>query len=72
MCSSDADDNRHSLDDEQKIDARQALGCGLLVAQVAKHFGLSEERLRTKLGMPVWRSQPMDRQRKLFEIGGGE
>jgi hypothetical protein len=72
MCSSDADDNRHSLDDEQKIDARQALGCGLSVAQVAKHFGLSEERLRTELGMPVWRSQPMDRQRKLFEIGGGE
>ena len=69
---SDDECDRHSLDSEQKIDARQALGCGLSVAQVARHFGPSEERLRTELGMPVWRSQPMDRQRKLFEIGGGE
>ncbi len=66
------DDQRHSLDDQQIIDARQALGCGLSVAQVARHFGLSEERLRTILGMPVWRSEPMDRQRTLFEIGGAE
>jgi hypothetical protein len=65
------DDQRHSLDDEQKIDARQALGCGLSVAQVARHFGLSEERLRTILGMPIWRQQPMDRQRKLFDSEGG-
>ncbi len=72
MVNSDEDDQRHSLDSEQKIDARQALGCGVSVAQVAKHFGLSEERLRTELGMPVWRSQPMDKQRKLFEIGGEE
>jgi hypothetical protein len=72
MVNGDQDDQRHSLDDQQKIDARQALGCGLPVKQVARHFGLSEERLRTELGMPIWRSEPMDRQRTLFEIGGEE
>jgi hypothetical protein len=72
MVNNDQDDQRHSLDDEQKIDARQALGCGLSVAQVARHFGLSEERFRSELGMPQWRQLPMDRQRTLFEIGGAE
>ena len=72
MVNDDQDDQRHSLDDQQIIDARQALGCGLSVKQVARHFGLSEERLRTELGMPIWRSEPMDRQRTLFEIGGAE
>jgi hypothetical protein len=72
MVNDDQDDQRHRLDSEQIIDARQALGCGLTVKQVARHFGLSEERLRIELGMPVWRSLPMDRQRTLFEIGGEE
>ncbi len=72
MVNGDQDDQRRRLDSEQIIDAKQALGCGLPVAQVARHFGLSEERLRTELGMPIWRSEPMDRQRSLFEIGGAE
>jgi hypothetical protein len=70
MATNADDDQTNSLDDEQKIDARQALGCGLSVAQVARHFGLSEERLRSELGMPIWRSLPMDRQRTLFDDGG--
>jgi len=72
MATNAEDDQRHCLDDEQKIDARQALGCGLSVKQVARHFGLSEERFRSELGMPQWRALPQDRQRKLFEIGGEE
>ena len=64
--------DRHSLDNEQQIDARQMIGCGWAVRDVARHYGLSEERLRLILGMPIWRQQPMDRQRKLFEIGGEE
>ncbi|MEZ6031527.1 MAG: hypothetical protein R3C17_00360 [Planctomycetaceae bacterium] len=67
------DGKTHSLDDEQKIDARQALGCGLTVQQVAQHFELNESELRSELGMPQWRSEtPIDRQRTLFDIGGVE
>ena len=66
------DDQRHSLDEEQKIDARQMIGCGWAVRDVARHYGLSEERLRTILGMPIWRQQPMDRQKTLFDVGGGQ
>lgn len=70
MVNDDQDDQRHSLDSEQQIDARQMIGCGWTVRDTARHYGLSEERLRVILGMPIWRQQPMDRQRKLFEIGG--
>ena len=67
------DGKRHSLDDDQKIDARQALGCGLSAQQVAQHFGLSESELRTELGMPQWKSETSDdRQRTLFDNGGVE
>ena len=66
------DDQRRTLDAEQIIDARQMIGCGWAVRDTAKHYGLTEENLRIQIGMPVWRQQPMDRQRKLFEIGGGE
>lgn len=52
-----SDEPQRSLDDEQLTDARQALGCGLSVRHVAKHFGLSEERLRIELGLPVWKSE---------------
>ena len=72
MVNADEDDQRHRLDSEQIIDAKQMIGCGWTVRDTARHYGLSEENLRIQLGMPVWRSQPMDRQRKLFEIGGGE
>jgi len=51
------DEQERALDDEQRIDAKQALGCGLTVRQVAKAFGLTEERLRVELGMPVWKSE---------------
>jgi hypothetical protein len=56
----DGNENHHSqrLDSEQIIDARQALGCGLSVKQVAKHFRISEQRLRIELGIPVRSSEP--------------
>lgn len=67
------DGKTHSLDDEQKVDAKRALGCGLTVHQVARHVGLSVSELRSELGMPQWRSEtPIDRQRTLFDIGGFE
>ena len=72
MVNRDQDDQRHRLDSEQIIDARQALGCGLTVKQAARHFGLSEERFRSELGMPQWRTLPQDRQRTLFDEIGGE
>jgi hypothetical protein len=72
MVNDDQDDQRHRLDSEQIIDAKQMIGCGWTVPDTARHYGLSEENLRIQLGMPVWRQQPMDRQRKLFEIGGEE
>ncbi len=40
------------------------------ISDTALHYGLSEENLRIQLGMPVWRQQPMDRQRKLFDSEG--
>jgi hypothetical protein len=71
MVNSDQDDQRHRLDSEQIIDARQMIGCGWAVRNVARHYGLSEESLRTQLGMPIWRSLPMDQQRTLFDAEGG-
>ena len=66
------DGKRYSLDDEQKVDARQALGCGLSVQPAAQHFGLSESELRTEPGMPQWKFEtPDDRQRTLFDTWGG-
>jgi hypothetical protein len=70
MVNNDQDDQRRRLDSEQIIDARQALGCGLPVAQVARHFGLSEERLRTELGMPIWKDLPTEQQGTLFDDRG--
>ena len=65
------DGKRYSLNSEQRIDAKQALGCGLSVQQVATHFGLSESELRSELGMPQWKSEtPADRQQRLFDNGG--
>jgi hypothetical protein len=70
MVNGDQDDQRRRLDSEQIIDAKQALGCGLPVAQVARHFGLSEERLRTELGMPIWKTLPTEQQGTLFDVEG--
>ena len=68
------EDNEQSqlLNSEQRIDARQALGCGVSVPQVAALFGLTETELRIALGMPQWRSElpPQDRQRTLFDEQG--
>ena len=57
MVNRDQDDQRHRLDSEQIIDARQALGCGLSIRQVAKHFRISERQLRIELGIPVRSSE---------------
>ena len=67
-------DNEQSqfLNSEQRIDARQALGCGVSVPQVAAHFGLTETELRIELGLPQWRSErpAQDQQRTLFDEQG--
>lgn len=61
-----------TLDAEQKIDARQALGCGVGFARVAQHFGLTEAELRAELALPQWKTEPTKQQGSLFEIGGEE
>lgn len=43
--------DRH-LDDEQRTTAREGLGCGLTLHQVARHFHLTESELRAELGLP--------------------
>lgn len=60
---------RRTLDDEQKTDARQMIGCGWSVRDTAKHFGFSEERLRIELGLPVWKREPEDT-REWWKRGG--
>jgi len=65
-------EQRHCLDERQKLDAREMLGCGWAVRNAAKHFGLSEEDFRTQLGMPVWRKLPMDTGRTLFDAGADQ
>lgn len=67
-----AEEGRRTLDDEQKIDARHCLGMGARVADVAKAFGLTELELRRELGLPQWQTLPTDRQRTLFDAGGGQ
>lgn len=56
-----------TLDEEQKIDARQALGCGIGVTLVAQHFGLTESELRAELGMPQWKTESTQQQGTLFD-----
>ena len=65
------DDQRRSLESEQRIDAGQMIGCGWRVADVAQHYGLTETELRIALGLPQWQSEPVqNRQRTLFDMGG--
>ena len=66
------DEQRHCLDTEQKKDARQALGCGVPVRQVAVHFGLSEITLRRELGMPMRKPEQADQKRSLFDESRGD
>ena len=72
MSLNDENEQSQLLNSEQRIDARQALGCGVSVPQVAAHFELTETELRIALGMPQWRSElpSQDRQRTLFDEQG--
>jgi hypothetical protein len=70
MSTDDDTYQRRTLDERQKLDAREMLGCGWAVRNAAKHFGLSEENFRQQMGMPVWRKLPMDTGRTLFDDGG--
>ena len=72
MASDEENEQGQLLNSEQRIDAGQALGCGVSVPQVAAHFGLTETELRIELGMPQWCSElpPQDRQRTLFDEQG--
>lgn len=72
MASNEGFEQKQLLNSEQRTDARQALGCGVSVRQVATHFGLTETELQIALGMPQWRSEPspQDQQRTLFDEQG--
>jgi len=71
MASDESNEQGQLLNSEQRTDARQALGCGVSVPQVAAHFGLTETELRVALGLPQWRSEvpPQDQQRLFDEQG---
>lgn len=74
MTFNDLDEQGRVLDSEQRIDARQMIGCGWAIPQVARHYGLTEQQLRRELGLPQFISEPnQDRQKTLFDqIGGAE
>lgn len=62
-----------TLDEDQKIDARQMIGCGWRIPDVATHYGLTELQLREQLGLPQFKSEPPQRKRPaLFDDGGAE
>jgi hypothetical protein len=65
------DEQGRTLDSDQRIDARQMVGCGWAVRDVARHYGLTEQQLRQELGLPQFVREPdPDRQRSLFDDGG--
>ncbi len=65
------DEQGRFLDSEQRIDARQMIGCGWAVRDVAKHYGMSEQQLRQELGLPQFRTlETSDRQKTLFDDRG--
>jgi hypothetical protein len=67
----DDDNQTRRLDDEQKIDARQLIGCGRAIPDVARHCGLSETELRREIDLPQWQSEPdRERQQTRFDMGG--
>lgn len=73
MTSNEAEDQTSSLDDEQRIDAHQMIGCGWSVRDTAKHYGLTEQRLRAELGMPQFKPTELPvSSRSLIENGGVE
>lgn len=63
---------QRTLDQDQKIDAGQMIGCGWPVPKVAEHYGLTESELRAELGMPQWKTPPTEQQLTLFDDGGAE
>ncbi|GEM_PF-1290092 len=71
MAFDDFDEQGRFLDSEQRIDARQMIGCGWAVRDVARHYGLTEQQLRRELGLPQFVSEPsQDRQEILFDDRG--
>ena len=71
MAFDDWDEQGRILDSEQRIDARQMIGCGWSVRDVAKHYGMSEQQLRQELGLPQFRTvETPDRQKTLFDDRG--
>lgn len=62
-------DQRRTLDDEQKADARQMIGCGWSIRDTAKHYGLDEEAFRVQICLPIWKREPEDT-RHWSERGG--
>lgn len=71
MSFDDHDEQGRVLDSEQRIDARQMIGCGWAIPQVARHYGLTEQQLRQELGLPQFVREPnQERQRSLFDDRG--
>ena len=71
MSLNDDEDKRRFLDDEQRIDAKQMIGCGWAIRNVASHYGLTETQLRAEIGLPQWQTEPpQDRQQTLFDGEG--
>lgn len=71
MAFEDFNEQGRILDSEQRIDARQMIGCGWAVRDVARHYGLTELQLRRELGLPqlVPEAKP-DRQKSLLDDRG--
>ena len=67
----DHDEQGRVLDSDQRIDARQMIGCGWAVPQVARHYGLTEQQLRRELGLPQFINETQqDGQKSLFDDRG--
>lgn len=59
------------LDEEQKKDAGQMLGCGWSVKDSTTYYGLEEGPFRIQMGMLVSKREPQDT-RHWSERGGAE
>lgn len=71
MAFEDYDEQGRVLDSDQRIDARQMIGCGWAVRDVARHYGLTEQQLRKELGLPQFVSEENAvRQKSQFDDGG--
>lgn len=71
MAFNDPEEQGRVLDSEQRIDARQRIGYGWSVRDVAPHYGMTELQLRHKLGLPQFISEAnQEQQRSLFDDRG--